>query len=348
MIREVTRPPFAQCTLPMYIGFILSEPKFLNCCRLSEVMGISHDSVNRFLLRENYTPLDLFNHVKSMLNLNGGTISVDDTVLDKPYSYNMDLIGYFWSGKHHRTVKGINLITLYYTDVHGKHMPINYRLYDKSEGKTKNEYFREMLAEVLEWGVNPAFVTGDCWYSGADNLKTVRNYLMGWLFALESNRLVSVSKGTWTQVQDLELPEEGLEVWLRGFGKVKLFRTWLKEQPRHYAVYLPEEKALISFDRKAFLHLHDQHWQIEQYHRVVKQVCHIERFQVRKKQAIRNHIFSALCAYKHLNELRATDVIQSCYQLRRDLFNDVIATFIRSFMPGKENLNPQFSSSVNA
>jgi hypothetical protein len=43
-------------------------------------MGISHDSVNRFLHREAYTPLDLFEEV----NLKGGTLSVDDTVLDKP------------------------------------------------------------------------------------------------------------------------------------------------------------------------------------------------------------------------------------------------------------------------
>ncbi|EXE73942.1 hypothetical protein J583_3165 [Acinetobacter baumannii 83444] len=28
----------------------------------------------------------------------------------------MDLVSYFWSGKHHRSVKGINLITLYATD----------------------------------------------------------------------------------------------------------------------------------------------------------------------------------------------------------------------------------------
>ena len=43
-------------------------------------------------------------------------VSIDDTVLDKPYSQHMDLVSYFWSGKHHRSVKGIHLITLYATD----------------------------------------------------------------------------------------------------------------------------------------------------------------------------------------------------------------------------------------
>ena len=135
------------------------------------------------------------------LNLKGGVLSVDDSVLDKPYSHKMAFVGYFWSGKHHATVKGINLITLYYSDIDGRHQPVNYRIVDKSEGKTKNEYFREMLAEVLTWGLEPAYVTWDSWYSGITNLKKVRNHHLGFLFALEYNRLVSVEKGTWTQIQ---------------------------------------------------------------------------------------------------------------------------------------------------
>ena len=80
----------------------MSEPKSVSCTRLSEVLTISHDSVNRFLLREAYEPRDLFNESAKSLNLVGGTLSADDTVLDKPYSYQMELVGYFWSGKHHR------------------------------------------------------------------------------------------------------------------------------------------------------------------------------------------------------------------------------------------------------
>ena len=191
-MRTLTRPPTARCTLPMYMGFLLSEPKFCSCTRLSEVMDISHDSVNRFLLRESYEPKDLFDEAKRLVNLAGGTVSCDDTTLDKPYSKHMELVGHFWSGKHHRVVKGLNLITLYYCDLQGRHLPINYRIYDKAENKTKNEYFRDMLAEVLEWGLEPGYVTADSWYSGTDNLKFVKNHELGSMFAVESNRTVSI------------------------------------------------------------------------------------------------------------------------------------------------------------
>ncbi len=168
----------------MYMGFLMSEPKSSTCTRLSEVMGISHDSVNRFLLREAYEPCDLFNEAARLLNLVGGTLNVDDSTLDKPYSQHMELVGHFWSGKHHPVVKGLNLITLYYSDPQGRSLPVNYRVYDKAEGKT-------------------------------------------------------------------------------------------------------------NFQQTDFQSLHDQHWQIEQYHRMIKQVCHIEKFQVRGKVPIRNRIFAA-------------------------------------------------------
>jgi hypothetical protein len=45
--------------------------------------GLSHDNVNRFLLRENYTPRDFFDEVKEYLILVGGIGSGDDRVLDK-------------------------------------------------------------------------------------------------------------------------------------------------------------------------------------------------------------------------------------------------------------------------
>jgi ABC-type multidrug transport system fused ATPase/permease subunit len=108
------------------------------------------------LQRESYTGRDLYDEASPTLNLKGGTLSVDDSVLDKPYVQYMALVGHFWSGKHHRGVKGVNLVTLYYTDSQGKHQPVNFRVVDKAEGKTKNGYFQDMLAEVLEWGLEPA------------------------------------------------------------------------------------------------------------------------------------------------------------------------------------------------
>ncbi len=121
---------------------MLAEAKYSGCTRLAKILeGLSHDSVNRFLLRERYEYKDLFDEVKPHINLVGGILSGDDTVIDKPLSdtQRTELISYFWSGKHHRVVKGIQLITLYYTDLSGKSVPVNYRIYNKQEDKTKRK-----------------------------------------------------------------------------------------------------------------------------------------------------------------------------------------------------------------
>ena len=355
MIRSLKRPSTAACTLPQYISFLLSEPRFLSCSKMGEVLNMSHDSVNRFLYREHYTPLDLFNEAKQSLELTGGVLSVDDSVLDKPYAQYMDYVGYFWSGKHHTTVKGINLVTMYDTDPKGSHLPVNFRVYDKSENKTKNDYFLDMLEELISWGVRPAAVTGDSWYSSVNNLKTVRHHGPGLLFAVESNRLVSEIKGAWTQVQHLDIPEEGRVVWLKDVGEVKVFRTHLRNQKRHYIVHLPSSAdsgasldKLGQFNRDDFIQWHDKHWKIEQYHRGIKQVCHIEQFQVRGKVAIKNHLFAAIYGFVQLQKLSAIHVLKNCYDIQRTLFNDVIRAFVGELAPTMSHLLPKFKPSINA
>lgn len=340
-MRERSKPSTAQCNSNLYTLFLLAEPKYVSCTRLAEVLGqFQHDSVNRFLLRENYTPKDLFEEVKGELILAGGVASVDDSVIDKPYRTigKSAFVGYFYSGKHKRTVKGINLITLYYTDIAGNSYPINFRLYDKQAGKTKNDYFREMLSEVQAWGVQPGWVSGDSWYASMDNLKFLRNQAVGFLFGIADNRKVSLERGREVQVQTLEIPDEGLVVYLKEFGWVRVFCQNFKHEVRYYLMFLPDLEALQQLNRQQFRHIHDQHWHIETFHRVIKQVCNIEQFFVRDAQAIRNHCFCALRAFTQLQTMRIEGLIGNLYEISRQLFIPVIRQFILEHLPGSASL----------
>ncbi|WP_083866358.1 transposase [Calothrix sp. PCC 6303] len=315
---------------------MLSEPKHGGCSRLAEILGdVSHDSVNRFLLRERYEPKDLFDIVKEIINIEGGILSVDDTVIEKLYSNPKyaELIGYFWSGKYHKTIKGLNLITLYYSDIRGNCVPINYRIYDKKEGKTKNDYFQEMLIEVTDWGLKPRIVTGDSWYSGVENLKFLRNQKLGFLFGVEKNRTVSNEPGKYCQVSTLEIYDEGLITHLREFGFVKLFRkVFKKEDSRHYIFYQPDDEnqkeVLQQITRTEFITIHDTHWGIESFHRAVKQLCGICRFMVRDSHAIKTHIFCSLQAFVRLEKMRSENIIDNWYEVQRNLFTKVIREYV--------------------
>lgn len=86
-MRIITKPSTARCNIGTYARYLLSEPGRTTCTGLSDVLvATSHDSINRFLLREKYTPEDLYHNACEKADPQGGVISVDDMVIDKPYS----------------------------------------------------------------------------------------------------------------------------------------------------------------------------------------------------------------------------------------------------------------------
>ena len=331
-MRAITRQSTARCDTKQYISYLLSDPLSTSCTRLSKVMGdVSHDSVNRFLLREEFSPSDLYHEVAPHFNNKGGILSIDDSVLDKPYSdpKKSHLVDYYWSGKHHSVVKGCNIITLFYTDPENARLPVNYRIYDKADGKSKNDYFLEMLDEVLSWGLLPAWVTGDCWYSSLKNLKHVRKNGLNFLFGVEGNRLISVEKGSYVQSQALEeYPADGATVYLKEYGKVKLFKQTRKNVSRYYIISAAQLDDLDDMNSGDFEKVHAAHWNIEIFHRAIKQVCHIEHFQVRQTQAVSNHIHCSLLAFVQLEIMTLKQEIKNWYQLKKNLFLNVIRQFI--------------------
>lgn len=333
-MRILKKPSTANCNESMYISYLLSNPHYTSCTRLSNILQtVSHDSINRFLERERYEPKDLFDEEKEKIELIGGMLGVDDSVLDKPYSDSSKaaFIDYFWSGKHKKPVKGINLISLFYTDIHGISVPVNFRICDKKSGKTKNDYFREMLLEVISWGLKPAWITGDSWYSGNDNLRFIRKLNMNFLFGIENNRLISTERGKYIQIQTLEdWSHEGKSVYLKEYGMVKVFRQIYKKVYRYYIMGVA---CLDDFDGifyTDFERIHAAHWCIERFHRAIKQVCNVERFQVRRENQIKNHIFCALKAFVRLEFMRFDKIIPHWYDVQKNLFVEVMRNFITS------------------
>jgi hypothetical protein len=299
--------------------------------------------------RENYTPADLFVEVKELIVLHGGTLSVDDTVLDKPYSKLIPFVKHFWSGKHHRVVVGANLITLFHTDINGVQVPVNFRFYDPDDNKTKNDYFREMVTEVWSWGLKPAWVTGDSWYSGIENLKFIKNNGMGFFFAIERNRLLSPERSRKVAAAYLDIPvQSGAEVYLPKFGHVTIYRTRFKDEVRHYIAYDPNQEQGTPLPTSVFEILHSHHYSIEQYHRILKQVCHIEHFSVRTKVAILNHAFCAIFAYVQLEIAKVKGLISNAYEIQRTLFFEVVGKFIRDHAEQMPFVNAHPRRVVNA
>ena len=89
-------------------------------------------------------------------------------------------------------------------------------------------------------------------------------------------------------------------------------------------------------------------WHIECFHRVIKQVCNIERFYVRDEQAIRNHVFCALRAFCQLQTMQLKGIINNCYEISRQLFVPVIRQFILDNLTETTLAQPGHDTFVNA
>ena len=317
-----------------YIAYLLSESYKSSCVRSSQVLAISHDEVNRFLSNSDFSGKHLFDKVSEAIELQGGALSIDDVVIDKPFSdpEHTELVGYFWSGRHHKQVKGINLIVLHYTDNKGISVPLNFRVYRHSDGKTRNDYFQQMCRQVFKRGLKPAFVTMDSWYSGVDNLKFLRNQEVGILTGLENKRIVSTMPHLYEKLQDIAIPSEGLYSHLKAFDYIKVFGTVDKEgHPRHYGIYLPDTEQLKAADTEMFKTLKKQHWQIEEMFRAIKQLVHAGHFFVRRTEAIKTHLFLVLRGFQKLILMAKDEIIQSLYQLQNQLFLQAQRKFIQQF-----------------
>lgn len=292
-----------------YIQFLVASPRVVSGTEAARVQPEqadppAHDAFTRLLHRLEPDPTTLWDEAAAQVELTAGVLILDDTTLDKPYARRMELVTRHWSGKHHRVVQGINLLTLLWSD--GERLiPVDYRIFDKAtDGLTKNDHFRAMLKTAHGRGFAPECVLFDSWYASLDNIKAVRSYGWTWLTRLKKNRQVNPDGSGNRALETCDIPAEGVVIHLQGYGMIRIFRivptNGNTEDVEYWAT---SEMQMPEAVRE---HYAAWSWGIEQYHRGLKQHCGVERAQVRAAKAQRNHIGCAIRAFVRLevNRLR--------------------------------------------
>ncbi len=186
-----------------------------------------------------------------------------------------------------------------------------------------------MIDEVSEWGIKAKAITTDSWYSSKQNLKFFRDKGLNFGVGLAKNRSVRINKAKYLRIDSLDIPDDGLIVELKSFGKVKVFKRIFKNGNTHYyALFFRDEKELKEATRTDFREFFAIHWGIEVYHRALKQLCNLNKFFVRKSPAIITHIFCALRAFCQLELMRVKEIIDNWYEVQRNLYIEVARQFI--------------------
>ncbi len=282
-----------KCTKELYKSFLQATSMRYSGLSLSEVspINLSHDSVSRWLSSQKFRPREVFEIANDFIDKEEPCLLIaDDSVLSKQRSKNIDLVQYQYSGNEHDVIAGIGLVNLLW---HGlatnESVPVDFRVYNKeSDGKTKNTHFCEMLKLAKTRGITPDAVVMDSWYSSLNNLKCIRDLGWVWVTNLKKNR--KVNRGE--ILSELEIPEEGLQIHLRGYGWVHVFKFEAKNGRIDYVTTNMENAT-----REKVYKIVKSRWSIEVYHREIKQTCGIERCQARTGRAQRNHILLSIMAW---------------------------------------------------
>lgn len=315
-----------KCHEIQYIDFLIASPVAVSCCEASRSdpgirLPAAHDSYTRLLHRLEPDPETLYQEVEPLIHKQNGVLVIDDSTLDKPYSQKIKPVTHHWSGKHHAVVKGINLISMVWTDG-DLMMPVDYRIYDMAgDQKTKNDHFQEMLDKAKQRGFMPEAVLFDSWYSSLENLKRVRAH--GWIFLtrLKENRKVSTDRSGQKQVSQIELSAEGTTVHLKGFGSIKVFKIVTQDGDIEY--WATNDFKMNDLQR---LTLAERSWAVEDYHRILKQTCNVERCQLRTSRSQKNHIGLAIRTLVRLTwRFFQTGVSQ--YELKRSIVRDAVRQY---------------------
>ena len=241
--------PMKKIDLELYSDYLLSTFGAATATGLSAMVNgeVSHDRVSRFLAQRDYTSRDLWLQVKSTVRQvedAEGVLIFDDTIQEKAWTDESDLMCWHYDHCKARSVRGINLLNALY-HCKGHAIPVAFELVTKPHQycdlktrqlkrrseKTKNELMREMIGACIHNALKFRFVLMDSWFSAQENFEYITAKGKHFIAALKGNRLVAVSEDDrrnkrFVAVDELEFPAQGvIQGWLNGYAKeVRLVR----------------------------------------------------------------------------------------------------------------------------
>jgi hypothetical protein len=340
--------------LDLYSDYLLSSFGATTATGLSRLLGgaVSHDQVTRFLSEKVHTSSDLWRVVKPLvrqIESEEGVLIFDDSIEEKPYTDENEIICWHYDHTKGRSVKGINFLTAMYHS-QGVSLPVAFHLvaktesyFDKKSSKikrrsptTKNDHYRQMLQVCVDNNLPFRYVLNDSWYAAADNMLFIRHELQRhFIMALKSNRKVALStqdksQGRYHAVSTLNLPEGTVrEVYLESvdFPLLLTQQVFTNGDGSTGILYLVTSD--LTLNASQLTTIYQTRWKVEEYHRSLKQNASLDKSPTRTLTTQTNHFFAALCTFVKLEWLR-TQTKLNHYALKSKLYLSALLSAFQS------------------
>ena len=315
--------------LDIYSDYLVSAFGPTTGTGLAELLkgSISHDQVQRFLAGPVLTSADLWRIVKlhvRTIQRDDGVLIIDDSIAEKPYTDENEIICWHYDHAKGRSVKGINFVSALY-HASGMSLPVGFSriakteyYVDKKDGKqkrrspkTKNEHYQDLLRQAVRNQIPFQYVMNDVWYASADNMKFIKNDLnKDFIMPIKSNRKVALSladkqQGRFVSVDTLELePHTTSEVYLESvdFPLLLVKQVFVNDDGSVGVQYLVSSDTTLTYDLMTTLY--QKRWHVEPYHKSLKQNASLQKAPARTVTTQTNHLFASLCGYIKLELLK--------------------------------------------
>jgi hypothetical protein len=317
--------------LDLYSDYLLSAFGQTTATGLSALLGgqVSHDQIQRFLAGSQRTSADLWRIVKPhvrKIERKDAVMIVDDSIAEKPYTDENDIICWHYDHSKDRLVKGINFMSALYHSADVS-LPVGFELISKTEryvdpkdGKEKrrskigkNELYQNLLKQALRNQISFKYVLNDVWFASADNMLFVKHDLKKhFVMPLKSNRKVALSladkrHGRFVPVDTLDFQEHAIQrIYLERVNFLLLLvkQVFENEDGSTGIQYLVTSDTTLT--RDDILSLYHKRWNIEPYHKSLKQNASLEKSPTQTVITQTNHFFGALCGYIKLELLKGS------------------------------------------
>jgi hypothetical protein len=316
--------------LDIYSDYLIAQNQYASAVGLSDLLEgrISHDKITKFLNAKDLTSRELWEYVKPNLRKieedRGGVLIIDDTIEEKPYTDENEIMCWHFSHSKGRCVKGVNLLSclVRYGDVA---LPIAYepvhkdalfcdiatRKVKRQSLISKNQMFRSMIAQAVANKVKFEYILADIWFGAKKNMEFVHYDMKKmFIFGIKSNRLIALSKedkkkGQYQNLNTLPVKDgEKRIVWLKdlSFPVSLICKIFKNEDGSTGTLYLVTNDLESSADR--IYEVYQKRWRIEEYHKSIKQNASLEKSPTKVVRSQKNHIFASIVAYCKLEFLK--------------------------------------------
>jgi hypothetical protein len=321
--------------LDVYTDYLITSFSLTTATGLSAAVNhqYSHDQITRLLSKESYDQKQYWQCIKGVVRQiedDGGIIVVDDTIEEKPYTDENDIICWHYDHTTSQNVKGINIVNFLYQttlpNAEAVSVPLAYEVISKTEehvdtktGKkkrkstiTKNTLVRQRL-KILRFQnqVRFKYVVFDTWFSSKENMVMITTDIKKhFVCAIKANRTVALTEddkrtGHFVQVSALDLqPNELRVVYLKGveFPVLLAKQVFTNKDGSHGVLYLVSSDTALTYEQ--LTHLYHRRWTVEEFHKSLKQNVALEKSPTRTETTQKNHIFAAMLAFIKLETLK--------------------------------------------